>query len=202
MIDVYHLHRLAIDEYDYAINEIVPVLERCREEGKIRFFGLSESTSRDGEHLALTHAARHNYFDVMMTGFNFFNQGSVENLFPLTIESDIAIEIMGSSRGPYSHPEILRAEVARLVARGLVSPDKVDLDDPLGFLLGEGHASSLAEASYRLTRYEPGVHVVLVGTGNVDHLEENIVSLHKGPLPADDLEKVRELFGHLRVARG
>lgn len=202
MIDVYHLHRLTIDEYDYTMSEIVPVLERCRAQGKIRFFGLSESTSRDGEHLALTHAAKDNYFDVMMTGFNLFNQGAIANLFPLTIENDIAIEIMGSARGPYSRPDRLRAEVDRLVSAGLLSAESLDLDDPLGFLIGEGHASTLAEASYRLTRYEPGVHVVLVGTGNVAHLEENIVSLNKGPLPEEDRRKVHELFGHLRVARG
>ena len=200
-IDVYHLHRLTLDEYDYAQAEIYPVLERFRTAGKIRFVGVSESTSRDGEHLALHRAAKDDLFDVMMTGFNFFNQGSPETLFPLTIERDIAIEIMGSARGPFSHPDRLHGEFARLVDLGLVGPEWRDRDDPLGFLVGEGHATSLAEASYRFTRYARGVHVVLVGTGNLTHLEENIGFLHSGPLPVEDLEMLHVQFGHLRVTR-
>ena len=202
MIDVYHLHRLSLDEYDYAVAEILPVLDEYQDSGKIRFIGVSESTSRDGDHEMLVRAARDNYFDVMMTGFNFYNQGAVSNLFPLTKKRDIAIEIMGSARGPYSRPDLLIAETRRLIASGELDPMRIDAEDPLGFLIGEGHASSLAEASYRLTRYEPGVHVVLVGTGNIAHLEENLNSLHAGPLPADERARVAELFGHLRVVRG
>jgi L-galactose dehydrogenase len=201
MIDVYHLHRLTLAEYDYAIAEILPVLDEYRDQGKIRFIGMSESTSTDANHQALERAAIDNNFDVMMTGLNFFNQGSCENVLPLTIKNDIAVEIMGSARGPYSNPVKLREETAKLIASGELSDEGIDLENPLGFLLGDGHAGSLAEASYRLTRYEPGVHVVLVGTGNVNHLEENIVSLHKGPLPVEDRDRARELFGHLRVSR-
>ncbi len=202
MIDVYHLHRLALSEYDYAISEIFPVLERCREEGKIRFFGVSESTSQDADHAMLARAAAEGDFDVIMTGFNLFNQGARTRVFPDTIRNNIAVEIMGAARGPYSNPELLRAAVRQLIADGKLVHDSVDPRDPLGFLVGPGHAATLAEASYRLARYEPGVHVVLVGTGDVDHLEQNILSMQRGPLPDDDLDLVRERFGHLRVTRG
>jgi len=202
MIDVYHLHRLTVDEYDYALSEILPVLERCRDEGKIRYFGISESTSKDRDHAALETASADGIFDVLMTGCNFFNQGSRENVFPQAIKNDIAIEIMGSARGPYSRPDLLRNEVARLITDGSLSPDGVDVDDALGFLVGSDHAPTLAEAAYRFARYEPGVHVVLVGTGDITHLEENIASLHRGPLPDDDLARLRATYGHLRVTRG
>jgi putative ABC transport system substrate-binding protein len=47
------------------------------------------------------------------------------------------------------------------------------------------------------TRHEPGVDVVLFGTGNAGHLRTNINSLLKPPLPEADREKLAALFGHL-----
>ena len=201
-IDVYHLHRLALSEYDYAMSAIFPVLERCREQGKIRFFGVSESTSQDANHEMLARAARDGLFDVLMAGFNLFNQGARTRVFPDSKRNNLAVEIMGSARGPYSRPELLRETVRQLIAAGQLEQDGINLEDPLGFIIGPDHATTLAEASYRLARYEPGVHVVLVGTGNVAHLEQNISSMQRGPLPDDDLFLVRERFGHLHVTRG
>lgn len=201
MIDVYHLHRLAAHEYDYATSEILPVLERVREEGKIRFFGVSESTSQDGDHRALSLVARDARFDVLMTGFNFFNQGSRENVFPHSIANNLAIEIMGAARGPYSRQDLLHAVVADLISAGQLDPAIIDSESPLGFLIGADRSASLAEASYRLARFEPGVHVVLVGTGNIDHLEQNIASMQRGALPDEDIDRLKTQFGHLRVTR-
>jgi aryl-alcohol dehydrogenase-like predicted oxidoreductase len=53
------------------------------------------------------------------------------------------------------------------------------------------------EAAYRYARYEPGVDVVLFGTGNSAHLRANIASLTKPPLPEPDRAKLAALFGHL-----
>ena len=64
-------------------------------------------------------------------------------------------------------------------------------DDPLGFLLGAGGAASLPEAAYRFARHEPGCHVVLTGTGSVDHLAENVASINGPPLPADHLAQLQ-----------
>jgi aryl-alcohol dehydrogenase-like predicted oxidoreductase len=70
--------------------------------------------------------------------------------------------------------------------------------DPLGFLIHGGGASSLTDAAYRFARHEPGADVILFGIGEERHLRENINSLLKPPLPQEDLEKLRLLFGHLR----
>ena len=55
--------------------------------------------------------------------------------------------------------------------------------DPLGFLIHPGGASSLTDAAYRYVRHEPGVDVVLFGTGDQAHLRSNIESILKPPLP-------------------
>jgi hypothetical protein len=44
------------------------------------------------------------------------------------------------------------------------------------------------------------VHVVLVGTGNPAHLEENVRALSAGPLPPEVSKRLVSLFGHLSMA--
>jgi aryl-alcohol dehydrogenase-like predicted oxidoreductase len=58
----------------------------------------------------------------------------------------------------------------------------------------------MSEASYRFVAHEPGVHVVLVGTGNPVHLEENVRALSSGPLPDEVTKRLVSLFGHLSIA--
>jgi len=71
--------------------------------------------------------------------------------------------------------------------------------NPLGFLIHEadGGATNVVEAAYRFVRHEPGVDVVLFGTGDPDHLRTNIASLLAPPLPLSDRQTLTKLFGHL-----
>jgi aryl-alcohol dehydrogenase-like predicted oxidoreductase len=66
-----------------------------------------------------------------------------------------------------------------------------------GFLVHEGDAGTMIEAAYRFARHEPGVDVVLFGTGDAAHLRSNVGSLLKPPLPEADRQKLAALFGHL-----
>ncbi len=72
----------------------------------------------------------------------------------------------------------------------------------LDFLVHDGGATSLQDAAYRLCRHEPGVHVVLSGTGSVSHLESNAASLGRPPLPAEDAARLRELFARVDDVSG
>jgi L-galactose dehydrogenase len=55
----------------------------------------------------------------------------------------------------------------------------------------------VVDAAYRFARHQPGIDVVLFGTGNVAHLRSNIASILRPPLPAADVEKLERLFGSL-----
>ena len=85
VVDVYHLHRVRPEDYEYAVAEIVPELLALRDEGKIRFLGISESTGSDARHSMLSRAVQDDVWDVVMTGFTFFNQSARDVLFPTTI---------------------------------------------------------------------------------------------------------------------
>ncbi len=196
-IDVYHLHGVGAEEYDYCVAELVPALERLRDDGSIRFLALSERFAADPGHEMSQRAVRDDCWDVMMVGFNPLNPSARERVFAATRKKDIAIEVMFAVRRVLSRPEELVRVAGELVADGHVDSDGLDLDDPLGFLVHEGGAGSVVEASYRYARHEPGCHVILTGTGNVEHLQENVRSINEPPLPGADLERLRNLFGHL-----
>ena len=55
----------------------------------------------------------------------------------------------------------------------------------------------MPDAAYRFVRHEPGVDVVLFGTGDPEHLRTNIASLLAPPLPLADRLTLTKLFGRL-----
>ena len=105
-------------------------------------------------------------------------------------------------RRALSQPDKLREAMQQLVDAGQVDPAEFDAADPLGFVLAESDATSIVDAAYRFCRYEPGVHVVLSGTGNPAHLQSNIDSLCKPPLPDGVVQKLRHLFRNANAVTG
>lgn len=199
VIDVFHMHHVTKRSYDHAADVLVPELMKLRDEGKIRFIALSESSGRDPDHAVLARAVQASCWDVIMVSFNLFNQSARAEVFPATIEHDIAIEIMASARSQFSQPALLIAEMERLIAAGQLEADQINPDDPLDFLRAGDREVTLTEASYRFAAHEPGVHVVLIGTGNIAHLEENVEALNRGPLPTEIRQRLISMFGHLQA---
>jgi aryl-alcohol dehydrogenase-like predicted oxidoreductase len=145
----------------------------------------------------VTQACRDGVWDVVMLGFHMMHQNARQSVFPLTREHRVGTLMMFAVRNIFSKPERLSATMRDLAADGLVPRWLADSPDPLGFLVREGGASSVIDAAYRFVRHEPGVDVVLFGTGDQAHLRSNIASILKPPLPAADCRRLTELFGHL-----
>jgi aryl-alcohol dehydrogenase-like predicted oxidoreductase len=193
-IDIYHLHAVELAQYDYLHAEVVPALLRLRDEGKIRFLGITERFGADTGHAMLQRALQDAVWDVMMVGFNILNQSARERVFPYTMEKGIGVLIMFAVRRALSSPERLRAVVGELIERGELDPGEVDRQDPLGFLVHEGGATSIPDAAYRFARYEPGTDVILSGTGNLAHLQANLASFERPPLPEEDRQRLERIF--------
>jgi L-galactose dehydrogenase len=200
-VDVFHLHGVRASDYDHCLSGLVPELERLRRDGLIRFLAISERFASEPDHAMLRRALDDDCWDVMMVGFNLLNPSARRFVFPRAIEKNVGIEIMYAVRRALSDPEKLRSAIGELAEQGYL-PAGIDTTDPLGFLVEEGIAESIVEAAYRFARHEPASDVVLTGTGSIAHLEENISSLSRGPLPQAALARLGQLFGHLQTVTG
>lgn len=201
-IDVFHFHGARLDQYDHICNELAPVLERMQREGKIRHLAASEHFASDFEHGLLQQAIEDDLFDVVMVGFNILNQTARRNVLPKTREKGIATECMFAVRRAFSNPARLREILVELRRTGEVDADALDLFEPLEWVLDESDAKTLPEAAYRFCRHEPGLDVILTGTGDITHLEENVASLLRPPLPTKVTERLKQIFGRVHSVNG
>ena len=201
-LDLYHVHGLIDTQIDHLLDEIMPVLHRAKAAGKVRHLAVSEVFHHDPGHRTLPELmSRCDDFDVMMVGFNALNPSARERVLPLTVERNIGVEVMFAVRKALTNPEHLRKTVAELVEQGQVDRDAVELDDPLGFLIDDD-TPTVMDAGYRFCLHEPGCHSVLFGTGNPDHLRENIASMGKGPLSPEKQDALRKIFGRVDSVSG
>lgn len=201
-VDVYHLHGVEPKDYDFAKNRLMPAMLQLREQGKIRFIGVTEGFVPDPSHQMLQQSVEENLWDVVMVGFNLLNPSARKTVFPLTTEKRIGVLNMFAVRRALSQPERLKGIVSDLLERGVARRNAVNPDDPLDFVLREGGAATLPEAAYRFCRHQAGVDVVLTGTGNPAHLKSNVESIMKPPLPKTVLSKLEEIFGSIDYLTG
>jgi aryl-alcohol dehydrogenase-like predicted oxidoreductase len=201
-VDILHVHGLSSQDYGYVKTELVPVLQKLQSEGRVRFIGVTEAFAPDPTHRMLTMAAGDEFWDVIMVGFNIPNQSARERVFPWTIEKRVGTLGMFAVRRALSNPDRLRELIRELVDAGSLKASDFDLADPLGFLVAPGVAQTVTEAAYRFCLWEPGMDVVLSGTGNVEHLRENARFLSSPPLPTEITEKLRRLFSGIDTISG
>ncbi len=196
MIDVFQCHAVRPHMYPHVRDAILPALLKEQRKGKFRFVGITE-TAEDPEHLMLAEAVSDGLWDTAMLAFSMMNQNARQAVFPLTRSNKVGTLMMFAVRRIFARPERLQAAMKELADAGQVPADLASQSDPLGFLVHKDGASSVTDAAYRYVRHEPGVDVVLFGTGDQAHLRTNIESLLKPPLPLADRERLDRLFGHL-----
>jgi len=201
-VDVFYLHGVRPKQYQYARDTLAPVLLQLRDEGKIRFIGVTEAFIPDPQHAMLKQALEDDCWDVMMVGFNLLNQSARQHVFPKTQAKNIGIMDMFAVRNALSRPDHLQKLLAELQDKKQIDPALCDGKDLLGFLTENAKAETIPEAAYRYCRHEPGIDTVLIGTGNVDHLKENVASLLKEPLVQEDRQRLGEIFGQVDSVSG
>jgi aryl-alcohol dehydrogenase-like predicted oxidoreductase len=201
-VDIYHLHGVEPKDYDYAKARLMPAMRRLKEQGKIRFIGVTEGFVQDQRHRMLRDSLREGLWDVVMVGFNLLNPSARRTVLPVARQRGVGTLNMFAVRRALSQPKRLKEMVAELLDRGDIPPGALNPDNPLDFVLTGSDAATLPEAAYRFCRHEPGIDVVLTGTGNPAHLEQNIAAILKPPLPRPILEKLQGLFGGLDYLTG
>jgi aryl-alcohol dehydrogenase-like predicted oxidoreductase len=196
-VDVFNLHGVMSDEYQYSLETLGPALLKEKAKGKIRHIGITEQPVEDFTHEMLIRATEDDLWEVFMVAFHMMHQSGRNALFPLTRQKRIGTLLMFAVRSIFAKPERVVAALREATAAGKIDRSLGEMAEPLGFLLHDGGAGSITEAAYRFARHEPGVDVVLFGTGDPGHLRTNVASLLKPPLPEPDRARLASLFGAL-----
>lgn len=179
-IDLLNLHSLTLRQYPSALERTLPELVRMKEDGKIGAVGVTESFLADPDHAMLRAAVADARFDAIMVGFNLKNHSAARTVLPAATEAG-----MGA--------------IGMFALRGFTAPARRDgtaalLADRLASLLAEAGIASLAALAYRYCRHQPGIDVVLTGTGDPVHLRQNVTAALAPPLPTDVLDRLQAIL--------
>lgn len=166
-IDVLHLHAVTLRQYPIAAARSVPLLLKMKEEGKLRAIGITEAFLRDPGHGMLREAVGNASIDSVMVGFNFRNASAADLVLPAAKSAGIGA-------------------IGMFAMRGLGGPDK-----QLNEIIADAGAGRLPELAYRYCRHQPGMSVVLTGTGNPEHLRQNVEATLSPPLPHFILQRLK-----------
>ncbi|HJW40125.1 MAG TPA: aldo/keto reductase [Rhizomicrobium sp.] len=199
-VDLYNLHGIVHAQLDYVQAEIVPALLKAREQGKIRFLGITEHFGSDTNHKMLAAAIPTGVWDVVMVGFSLLNPSARRNVLKLSQAHGSGVQDMFAVRRALSNPDGLKEALDQIERAGQLDRAKLDAADPLGFL--KDGTEGIVDAAYRFCRHEPGIDIVLTGTGKIEHLKENVASILRGPLSSQTLARLEALFGKVDSVSG
>ena len=157
----------------------VEAMQALRDEGKVRFLGMSGLLPNLPDHIAM------GVFEVFQIPYSAV-QREHEDLITAAARTGAGTLIRGGA------------------ARGAPAPDKGWRRGPIGLAEGEGErrwadsgaddlldGMSRLEFVLRFTLSHPDLSSTIVGTSSLGHLTSNLAVAAKGPLPADLYEEAR-----------
>jgi len=190
-IDLYQLHNPSPEVMRRG--EIFDRLDRCKREGKIRFYGVSLEKTSDGLVAIATGKP-----DTLQVVYNILHQDPEEQLFPLARKENIGILArVPLERGVLSGRFKSISEFAEKDWRKGVFPEEGLAQTraavaKLEFLV-KGDVPNLAQAALRFILSNPTVSTVIPGIRTVKQVEDNVAVSGK-TLLEEDLVRLRELY--------
>lgn len=176
-VDIMQLHNPPTEEVER--NDLVRALQDMRQQGKVRFIGISTTLPHLPAYLGM------DVFDTFQIPYSALERTHEEWI---TVSGEHGLGI------------IVRGGVARgEPGVGLGSNDRwgkfeqARLDELLE--PGESRTSFML----RYTLRHPGVHTIIVGTLHPEHLEENLKAAAKGPLPDEVYTTARDRLSAVGV---
>lgn len=190
-LDVMLLHSCELDVLQQG--DALGALVRAREAGKILHAGYS------GDNEAVAWAAAQPDVAVIETSVSFCDQANIDAVLPVAVANNVGVlakrpianaawKDVGEQKGIYANYS--RTYAGRLAAMG-ISPADFGLD-----------ADAWVELALRFTLAQPGVTTAIVGSTNPANVEHNLAVAERGPLPADAVAKLRDVFAKAEAASG
>ena len=211
-VDIFHLHNAVTTNgggeelcVRQVLGDVVPVFERLRQQGKLRFLGLTCV----GETAALQEVIDAGAFDSAQVVYNMLNPSAAEPLsanYPAQDYGHLFDHTGAAGTGVIA---------IRVLAGGALSgsadrhPIASPPPDPIGSalkydsdiararrlmpLVTEGFAASLTEAATRFAVTQSAIGTILVGMATPQQFEDALAAVLKGPLPTAALERLKGL---------
>ena len=196
-----------------VLDAAVPALERLRQQGKIRFFGITAL----GETAALHRVLDAGVLDTAQVCYNLLNPSAgiaVPDGFPgqdfgrlldharRQRVGAIVIRVLaaGALSGTAARHPVAVPSVAP-IASGPDYDTDVRHARALEVLVRERHADGLVEAALRFPLSSDAVSTVLLGYSSLEHLEAAAAAVAKGPLPPAALGRLAGCWRDLAAGR-
>lgn len=200
-IDIFQFHSVVPEMYRPVVDQLYPAAKRLQEQGKVRFLGITEYFFPDAAHKMLELALGDDLWDTIMVKYGIMNLAAEWKVLPLARARNVGVMNMSPVRVKLTRPGELEKVIGRWKTAGIIPTDCLPDQGPLDFLL-HGPVKSVVDAGYKFGASHEAISTVLIGTGNVAHLEENIAAILGPPLPAEDSARIRSLFGQLAESEG
>ena len=189
-----------------ALDEVVDALRELRDQGKIRFFGMTAV----GETVPLHRIIESGMLNSVQSVYNLVNPSAgtsvpsgfdmpdYGNLIGLASANGMGVLVIrvlaaGALSGAATRHPVAVPTVAPIGSSRDYSQDQARADG-FRYLEQEGYVGSLVEASLRFVLGNTGVSSVLVGYSSLEHLEQAVEYAAKGSLPAEAMARLPEVW--------
>jgi len=186
-VDIFQIHGVITEHYDYVSDIYIPAMRQLQEQGKTRFLGITEMLTEDPKHEGMSLAMeRHpDVWDSVMLKYGIMNQWAAKRALPLAASSNTGVLNMAPVRLTLTRPEKLKE---RMTEWG-----EDDGGNALDWL-SNGEPAELIRKGYLFASEPAEVTTVISGTSSIAHLEANVAALD-GTLTDDELSKLKSAYG-------
>lgn len=208
-VDILHLHEPITRDgapptftADVILNEAVPVLQRLRDQGKFRFYGITGL----GEAPEIRRVLEQGGFSTAQMPYNILNPSGVAPLPAGSAMPDLggcirhaasvdvgvmAIRIIagGALSGSEARSPLGVPNVAPIASGATYAAD-VAAARRLLPVVEAGHAADLVELALRYAAMPREISTAIVGTSSIAELDHAVAAIAKGPLPPEALAMI------------
>ena len=214
-VDLIQLHDRISSQTDVSVRAITVAdvlgevregLEILKSQGKVRFYGMTGVGEPSGIH----EVVKSGMVSIVQTVYNLINPSAGADT-PAGFDMPDYDRLIDVAAGKQVGIIVIRVLAAgALTGTSARHPVAVPTVAPIGsgrdfqqdesragqfaFLVDDGFADTMPEASIRFALSNPGVSTVLVGYSDLDHLEKSVEYAAKGPLPAEALARLPQAW--------
>jgi aryl-alcohol dehydrogenase-like predicted oxidoreductase len=192
-IDLYQLHNPSVEVIEKG--EVWNVLERAKQAGKIRHYGVSINTMEEGVAAVIDGRS-----ETIQVEYSLLAQEPAEKIFPLALNANIGIIARiplrrGILTGKLTAEDEQRFQGEDVRARSFKGePFRQELAkaEMLRFLV-HGNVKCFAQAALAFCIAHPAVSITIPGARNAEQMRENATGADVD-IPRADLDRVAELW--------